>query len=58
MVAFQFKFTKTQRTKKSAQSFATGLFDMNTARDVYYPEPLKYDPILRVILMNLNSTFT
>ncbi|KRT86210.1 Phosphatase [Oryctes borbonicus] len=45
--SYKFKFTKTQRTKRSAQSFAIGLFDRKTAMDVYFPEALKHDPILR-----------
>lgn len=43
----EFKYTATQRTKKSAQYFVAGLFGRNTVKDVYFPEPLKRDPILR-----------
>ncbi|XP_015838212.1 multiple inositol polyphosphate phosphatase 1 [Tribolium castaneum] len=45
--AFKFKFTATQRTKKSAQAFAAGLFGRNVVKDISFPEPLKKDPILR-----------
>ncbi|KAK9888116.1 hypothetical protein WA026_000389 [Henosepilachna vigintioctopunctata] len=45
--SFKFKHTDSQRTKKSAYYFAVGLFGKNTAKSVWYPEPLKKDPILR-----------
>ncbi|CAH0564059.1 unnamed protein product [Brassicogethes aeneus] len=45
--SYKFKYTHTQRTKKSAQYFATGLFGKKTAKDVWFPLPLKRDPILR-----------
>lgn len=43
----QFKFTDTQRTRKSFESFATGLFGRNNIDQVWYPQPLKLDPVLR-----------
>ncbi|XP_044758615.1 multiple inositol polyphosphate phosphatase 1-like isoform X2 [Coccinella septempunctata] len=45
--SYKFKFTDSQRTKKSAYYFAVGLFGKNTAKSVWYPEPSKKDPILR-----------
>ncbi|XP_017089699.2 multiple inositol polyphosphate phosphatase 1 [Drosophila bipectinata] len=42
-----FKYTATQRTLKSAQSFATGLFGRHRIHAVRYPPPLHQDPILR-----------
>lgn len=45
---FYFKYTATQRTLKSAQSFATGLFGRHRIGDIIYPEPLHKDPVLRV----------
>lgn len=45
---FYFKYTATQRTLKSAQSFATGLFGRHRIREIIYPEPLSKDPVLRV----------
>ncbi|KAJ8975347.1 hypothetical protein NQ317_000275 [Molorchus minor] len=45
--SFKFKYTHTQRTKKSALYFVTGLFGKNNAKSVWFPEPLKNDPILR-----------
>lgn len=44
---YKFKYTFSQRTKKSAYYFAAGLFGKNTAKDVWFPEPSKRDPILR-----------
>ncbi|XP_073834052.1 multiple inositol polyphosphate phosphatase 2 [Musca autumnalis] len=44
---FYFKYTATQRTFKSAQSFATGLFGRHRIREIIYPEPLSKDPVLR-----------
>ncbi|XP_076275290.1 multiple inositol polyphosphate phosphatase 2 [Rhynchophorus ferrugineus] len=44
---YKFKYTHSQRTKKSAFYFAAGLFGKHTAKDVSFPEPLKNDPILR-----------
>lgn len=46
--AYNLKFTATQRTKKSAQYFAAGLFGKNVIKSINFPEPLKRDPILRV----------
>ena len=43
-----FKYTATQRTLKSAQSFATGLFGRHRISGIDYPEALHRDPILRV----------
>ncbi|CAG9767062.1 unnamed protein product [Ceutorhynchus assimilis] len=44
---YKLKFTHSQRTKKSAYYFAAGLFGKQTAKDVWFPEPNKKDPILR-----------
>ncbi|XP_057666688.1 multiple inositol polyphosphate phosphatase 1 isoform X1 [Diorhabda carinulata] len=45
--SYKFKYTYSQRTQKSAYYFAAGLFGKATAKDVWFPEPLKKDPILR-----------
>lgn len=47
----QFKFTDTQRTKKSFEAFAGGLFGQERLADVWHPRPLKRDRILRVCLL-------
>ncbi|XP_032594962.1 multiple inositol polyphosphate phosphatase 1 isoform X4 [Drosophila grimshawi] len=44
---FYMKYTATQRTLKSAQSFATGLFGRHRIHAITYPEPLHRDPVLR-----------
>ncbi|XP_037726994.1 multiple inositol polyphosphate phosphatase 1 [Drosophila subpulchrella] len=44
---YYFKYTATQRTRKSAASFATGLFGRNRIHSVRYPPPLHEDPVLR-----------
>lgn len=44
---YKFRYTYSQRTKKSALYFAAGLFGKHTAKEVWFPEPLKKDPILR-----------
>ena len=44
---YKFKFTATERTEKSAKSFATGLFGRENLRQIWYHEPLHRDPILR-----------
>ncbi|XP_017064132.1 multiple inositol polyphosphate phosphatase 1 [Drosophila eugracilis] len=44
---YYFKYTATQRTLKSAESFATGLFGRHRIRSIRYPPPLHEDPILR-----------
>lgn len=44
----QFKFTDSQRTRKSFEAFATGLFGRNNIHNVWHPQPSKRDPILRV----------
>ncbi|ENN71133.1 multiple inositol polyphosphate phosphatase 1 [Dendroctonus ponderosae] len=44
---YKFKYTFSQRTKKSAFYFAAGLFGKKTAKDVWFPDPIKADPILR-----------
>ncbi|KAK9720668.1 Histidine phosphatase superfamily (branch 2) [Popillia japonica] len=49
--SYKFKFTNTQRTKKSAENFAVGLFGKKTAKDVYFPEPIKHDAVLRFYKM-------
>lgn len=43
----QFKFTDSQRTMKSFESFAAGLFGRNNLSKVVHASPLKKDPILR-----------
>lgn len=45
--SYNFKFTFSQRTKKSAIAFAKGLFGKRALKDIYFPEPVKRDPILR-----------
>ncbi|XP_036320051.1 multiple inositol polyphosphate phosphatase 1-like [Rhagoletis pomonella] len=45
---YYFKYTKTQRTLKSAQSFTTGLFGRHAIGAVEYPEALHQDPVLRL----------
>lgn len=45
--SYLFKYSYSQRTRKSAHYFARGLFGRDTAKFVWYPEPLKKDPILR-----------
>lgn len=45
---FQFKYTDSQRTKKSAYYFTIELYGKDTAKYVSYPQPSKRDPILRV----------
>lgn len=45
---YYFKYTKTQRTLKSADSFTSGLFGRENIRPVEYPEALHKDPVLRV----------
>ncbi|XP_019875531.1 multiple inositol polyphosphate phosphatase 1 [Aethina tumida] len=45
--SYKFKYTHTQRTRKSAKYFTTGLFGKQTAKHVWYPAPSKKDPILR-----------
>ncbi|XP_014102497.1 multiple inositol polyphosphate phosphatase 1 [Bactrocera oleae] len=44
---YYFKYTKTQRTLKSAESFTTGLFGRENIVPVEYPEALHKDPVLR-----------
>ncbi|XP_016976716.1 multiple inositol polyphosphate phosphatase 1 [Drosophila rhopaloa] len=44
---YYFKYTATQRTLKSAESFATGLFGRHRIHSVRYPPPLHEDPVLR-----------
>ncbi|XP_054727026.1 multiple inositol polyphosphate phosphatase 1-like isoform X2 [Anastrepha obliqua] len=44
---YYFKYTKTQRTLKSAQSFTSGLFGRHRIGSVEYPEALHKDPVLR-----------
>ncbi|KAF6204355.1 hypothetical protein GE061_002696 [Apolygus lucorum] len=44
---FLFKFTQTQRTEESAKHFTTGLFGKDQSRQVWFPEALDKDPILR-----------
>lgn len=45
--SYKFKYTHSQRTQKSAYYFTAGLFGKATAKDVWFPDPLKKDPILR-----------
>lgn len=47
LTPFQFKFTATERTERSAKGFATGLFGRENLRQIWYHEPLHRDPILR-----------
>ncbi|KAJ3646979.1 hypothetical protein Zmor_024534 [Zophobas morio] len=44
---YKFKYTHSQRTKKSAEAFAAGLFGRGAVRDIEFPEPVKKDPVLR-----------
>lgn len=44
---YLFKYTATQRTLKSAESFCTGLFGRHKLNKVLYPIPVHKDPILR-----------
>ncbi|XP_030381090.1 multiple inositol polyphosphate phosphatase 1-like [Scaptodrosophila lebanonensis] len=44
---YYMKYTATQRTLKSAQSFATGLFGRHRIAAVTFPQPLRQDPVLR-----------
>ncbi|XP_055371226.1 multiple inositol polyphosphate phosphatase 1 [Condylostylus longicornis] len=44
---YKFKYTATQRTLRSAESFATGLFGRYNTDSITYPEPMHRDPILR-----------
>ncbi|XP_017852801.1 multiple inositol polyphosphate phosphatase 1 isoform X2 [Drosophila busckii] len=44
---YYMKYTDTQRTLKSAQSFATGLFGRHRTHAVKYPQPSRRDPVLR-----------
>lgn len=57
LYSLQFRYTATQRTGKSAQYFATGLFGRYTARHVWYPEALHKDPVLRVSMSFIIFTF-
>lgn len=55
---FQFRYTATQRTEKSAIHFSFGLFGEKDSQNVWYPEPSPKDPILRVseaVLFNVCS---
>ncbi|XP_065217797.1 multiple inositol polyphosphate phosphatase 1-like [Planococcus citri] len=45
--SYLFRYTDTERTKNSAKYFTTGLFGRRISNHVWYPEPLKRDPILR-----------
>lgn len=45
---YYFKYTATQRTLKSAHSFASGLFGDDHVNDIDFPEALDEDPVLRV----------
>lgn len=47
---YKFKYTATQRTLKSAESLATGLFGRQHIRQITYPPALHKDPILRVTI--------
>lgn len=47
----QFRFTDTQRTRKSAEQFATGLFGRNEVKKVLFEEPLDRDPLIRVSIL-------
>lgn len=54
---FYMKYTATQRTLKSAQSFATGLFGRHRIHAITYPQPLHRDPVLRVRLFRCNNSY-
>ncbi|KAJ6636219.1 Multiple inositol polyphosphate phosphatase 1 [Pseudolycoriella hygida] len=45
--SYKFKFTDSQRTWKSFESFASGLFGRNNLSKVLHAPPTKRDPILR-----------
>ncbi|XP_026670579.1 multiple inositol polyphosphate phosphatase 1 isoform X2 [Ceratina calcarata] len=44
---YRFKYTATQRTEKSAKSFAIGLFGKYNSERIQYPKPEHADPVLR-----------
>ncbi|XP_076063631.1 multiple inositol polyphosphate phosphatase 1-like [Oratosquilla oratoria] len=44
---YSFRHTKTQRTERSARSFAKGLFGDEDGETVYMPAPIDKDPLLR-----------
>ncbi|XP_031781275.1 multiple inositol polyphosphate phosphatase 1 isoform X2 [Nasonia vitripennis] len=44
---YKFKYTATQRTEKSAQSFVLGLFGQYHSANITFPKPEQKDPILR-----------
>uniref|UniRef100_A0A146M169 Multiple inositol polyphosphate phosphatase 1 n=1 Tax=Lygus hesperus TaxID=30085 RepID=A0A146M169_LYGHE len=48
---FLFKFTLTQRTEQSAKFFTAGLFGKERSGQVWFPEALDKDPILRMKLI-------
>lgn len=45
--SYYFRYTATHRTKASATFFAAGLFGRQVVKDVWFPKPIKNDPILR-----------
>ncbi|CAH1180036.1 unnamed protein product [Phaedon cochleariae] len=45
--SYKFKYTYSQRTHKSALYFTSGLFGRAAAKDIWFPEPSRKDPILR-----------
>ena len=49
---FEFRATNTERARKSAFNFATGLFDRKIAQEVEYYPPIKpHDPLIRFYKM-------
>lgn len=44
---FQFRYTATQRTIESAHHFTVGLFGRRVSRQVWFPEAIYRDPVLR-----------
>lgn len=47
-IPLQFRYTATQRTIESARHFTVGLFGRRVSRQVWFPEAIYRDPILRV----------
>nr|CAD7408225.1 unnamed protein product [Timema poppensis] len=46
--SFKFQYTASQRTSESARYFTVGLFGKKASKNVWFPEALHQDPILRV----------
>ncbi|CAG2056294.1 unnamed protein product [Timema podura] len=45
--SFKFQYTASQRTSESARYFTVGLFGKKDSKNVWFPEALHQDPILR-----------